>query len=49
MNTVDKRMGGIHPPGYPWYLRYNFWTEWVIIKIVTSKCVQMDPQQPPKM
>jgi len=37
--------GGTHPPGYPRYLRYNFWMAWAIITIYTSKCAQMDLQQ----
>ena len=37
--------GWYQPPGYPRYLRYNFWMAWAIRTIYTSKCAQMDPQQ----
>ena len=45
-NTMLQSINhGGGPPGYPRYLKYNFWMAWAIITIHTPKCAQMDPQQ----
>src|SRR6218665_653681 len=46
---VDNQGGGIHSPGSSWYYKYNVFMVWAASTHFSSKCIQMDPQQLPKM